>query len=65
MEAEMTLVLTHSITRTLAEEEKGKIVSIAVRPGKVDTNVRFLFVLRVESAASSGAHKSVDASGNS
>jgi hypothetical protein len=40
MEAEMTLVLTLSITRTLAEEEKGKIVSIAVRPGKVDTNVR-------------------------
>jgi hypothetical protein len=29
---------------TLAAEEKGKIVSIAVRPGKVDTAVRFLFV---------------------
>jgi hypothetical protein len=29
---------------TLATEEKGKIVSIAVRPGKVDTDVRFLFV---------------------
>ena len=36
----LAIVLTFSITRTLAEEEKGKIVSIAVRPGKVDTNVR-------------------------
>ena len=40
MEVEITLVLTLSMTRTLAEEEKGKIVSIAVRPGKVDTDVR-------------------------
>jgi hypothetical protein len=42
----MTLVLT--ITRTLAEEEKGKIVSVAVRPGKVDTDVSFLFPLRLD-----------------
>ncbi|KAH9077162.1 short-chain dehydrogenase [Lactarius deliciosus] len=30
----------NSLNRTLAEEEKGKIVSIAVRPGKVDTNMQ-------------------------
>lgn len=34
----------HSVTRTLAEEEKGKIVSVAVRPGKVDTDVSFFFI---------------------
>ena len=38
---------SHSVIRTLAEEEKGKIVSVAVRPGKVDTDVSFLFVLRL------------------
>jgi len=32
---------SRSIIRTLATEEKDKIVSIAVRPGKVDTGVRF------------------------
>jgi hypothetical protein len=31
------------VISTLATEEKGKIVSIAVRPGKVDTAVRFVF----------------------
>ncbi|KAI9448017.1 short-chain dehydrogenase [Lactarius indigo] len=30
----------NSLNRTLAEEERGKIVSIAVRPGKVDTNMQ-------------------------
>ncbi|KAI0268241.1 short-chain dehydrogenase [Gloeopeniophorella convolvens] len=30
----------NSLNRTLATEEKGKIVSVAVRPGKVDTNMQ-------------------------
>jgi len=30
----------NSLNRTLAEEEKGKIVSVAVRPGKVDTDMQ-------------------------
>ncbi|KAF8266855.1 short-chain dehydrogenase [Lactarius quietus] len=30
----------NSLNRTLAEEEKGKIISVAVRPGKVDTDMQ-------------------------
>jgi hypothetical protein len=47
-----------SVISTLATEEKGKIVSIAVRPGKVDTAVRFPFVFVPISFA---AYQSVDA----
>jgi NAD(P)-dependent dehydrogenase (short-subunit alcohol dehydrogenase family) len=35
-----------SVIRTFAIEEQGKIVSIAVRPGKVDTDVRYPFSQR-------------------
>ena len=49
------------VIRTFANEEKGKIVSIAVRPGKVDTAVGFISCFR---STSFPAHESVDAKRN-